>query len=94
MRRTGRNIFLILSVLAITLMMWDFVCGHMDESPFAHHTCPLCAAYQSVEMSGDALSDLALCLIFILIGYYCKKSSHVRISCHFRNLTLRAPPAS
>lgn len=92
MRQTGHTIFLLLSVLAITLMMGDYVCGHMHESPFKHDTCPLCAAYQSIEMGGDALSALALILVFIFIGYYCRENSRVWISCHFRHLTLRAPP--
>ncbi len=40
-------LFLAITLCALAVLSWDFSCGHMDESPFAPNTCPLCAAFSS-----------------------------------------------
>jgi len=60
MNKKTKIFFLLVSLLALFLMGYDYVCGHMDENYLLPNKCPLCAAYQSLE-SGQIL------LVFLLL---------------------------
>ena len=94
MRRKAYSIFLFLSLLALLYAAGDYVCGHMDENPFNPATCPLCAAFSSIEQGytlGTSLLDFDKLSIELFIGY---EDFFPLLYSHLTVISYRAPPAS
>jgi len=85
-------LFLLLSLLALCVIGFDYVCGHMSESPLKPNQCPLCAAFQSTELGHLTLISLTIFFLLPFIGYYTNDRWFSPHAIHLVSLTLRAPP--
>jgi len=88
-----QTIFLLLSLTALALIGWDYVCGHMGESPLKPTECPLCLAFQSTEF-GQLLS-LSLIIIFGIFpitGFVVTDCTCNPTLIYITTFSLRAPP--
>ena len=91
MRKNLQNILLILALVALSVIIYDFACGHMNENPFDTNKCPLCQAHQSTEI-------VYFSLYFLLLGLFLTgtllSAVEWQIPSFFflRNISHKAPP--
>jgi hypothetical protein len=92
MYKNVNKIFIILALIALTIILVDYTCGHMHENPLESNGCPLCQAHQSSEV-GFCSILFYISLGFILTGILLNTVEWVIPSLFFlRNITHRAPP--
>ena len=85
--------FFLFFLLALFVMGYDYVCGHVGENLLSPNKCPLCKAYQSLESGHILLVSLLLFGIPPLLGIIIPV---VWFSFGFNYLaipSLRAPPS-
>lgn len=85
---------IVLALTAITVISWDYTCGHMDQNPAIPNHCPLCTAYAS----------LTLALVFIIFDFIIHKlheygvihpnGGFSSVAVYLSIFSLRAPPAA
>ena len=69
MFRKINYIFVILAFLSLSIIMSDYVVGHMGESPCNLSTCPICAAHQSTLHTLSILAGILFIGLLHVIGY-------------------------
>ena len=60
MIRKIRLIFILSAFLALVNANFDYVCGHMSESPVASHQCALCSTFHATDLTGGSLDWLSV----------------------------------
>ena len=88
-----RTLFILLSLLALFVIGFDYVCGHMEENPFLPDTCPICASFHSTELGYLLIFLLMFLGILPLTGFISLHSSCSVISLHLSTFSNRSPPS-
>ena len=87
-------VFLLLSFIALSLIGWDYVCGHLGENPCVHNNCLLCLAFQSTEL-GHSIPAFFLIFGLSPVIDYIKSQEWILPANRFLTyISLRAPPCS
>ncbi len=86
-------LFIILSILAIVVVAYDFTCGHMDENPFSELKCPLCQAFHSIIGGGLALTSALLFIYLVFAGLSLVLMSRPITAIFLDTHSFRGPPA-
>lgn len=94
MRKKLHYIFLILSFFALLHVSGDYVCGHMGENPFISMTCPLCAAFNSVEMGHTLLMSFLVFDNQQIIAFINYEDYFPLLYSYLTVISNRAPPSS
>ena len=87
-------VFLFLSLIALSLIGWDYVCGHLGENPCVPNNCLLCLAFQSTELGHSILAFFLIFGILPVIGYIKSKEWIFPADRFLTYISLRAPPCS
>ena len=87
-----RFIFFLLALLALLLIISDYVCGHTGDNPFIPNTCPICKIYQSTALAQLMLVPTLLFGIFPLIKIVKLSSWFLPIFFYLEIPCLRGPP--
>ena len=93
MHKKARRVFLLLSLISLTFIGFDYVYGHVGENPIPPNHCPLCQAYQSTESAQVFLAFLLLFGMLPIIGFIQHDSYFLPFSTNPLANSLRAPPA-
>lgn len=94
MRKKLHYIFLILSIFALLHVTVDYVCGHMGENPFNPTTCPLCAAFNSVELGCSLLVSFLVFDNQQIVAFISYEDYFPQFYPHLTVISNRAPPSS
>ena len=89
---TRRIIFIVLSFIAIFIIDFDYVCGHIDENPIKPDWCPICELSKSTELGHLVLFILLFIGIFLLIRFQKFTSLILPLSIYHSISPNRAPP--
>jgi len=92
MKRKTFVFLLFLSLLALFVVDYDYVCGHMGEDPYVPEVCPICASFNSTELGHLFVFILLLLGIFPLIGLFTPTNIFSFKLIHLSNLPARSPP--
>jgi len=86
-------LFIFLALVALLLIDFDYVCGHMSENPFKPNECPLCAAFQSTELGDINLLTLLAFGLIPIIGFLTIRQTISPLATYISTYSLRAPPS-
>ncbi len=86
--------FVLLSLLAIAYLSYDYSCQHMGENVFDHKYCPICDAYGSIVFVYVFLALIVLLHVLQQRYLTFKKESLFCKSFIKTIFSLRAPPVS
>ena len=92
MVKKEHKIFLFLVILALLIIIGDYVYGHMGENPFKENNCILCSAFNSFEpglLLEISFLFFGLLLIHLLNNFKIRFST---ISLYIAIISPRSPP--
>ncbi len=84
---------LVLAILSLAILSWDYTCGHTFEDMISLEYCPFCQSFQSAEIG------VLLVFILVLLGFVSvigrlvvSSNSLLPLFCVFSVIPNRAPP--
>ncbi|MBN1292759.1 MAG: hypothetical protein JXB48_13040 [Candidatus Latescibacteria bacterium] len=85
-------LILLMSLLALFVILYDYEYGHLGENVLNPEWCPLCESIQSTELGHLFMVYLLFVGILTLLGFL-DSSNEIAVSSLYFNLTSqRAPP--
>ena len=83
-----------MAFIALFVGGFDYVYGHVDEDPILPEFCPMCAAYQTLEIVFTPLVFLILLGILKISGTLLTEALVLPTSIYLNLNSPRAPPYS
>ena len=93
MNRSSRIVFLLLAILALFVVTYDYEFGHLGEDLLHPEWCPICYVFHSTELGHLFAVFLLFVGILSLLGFVCYTSSFSVSSIEVTQSLPRAPPA-
>ena len=93
MRKKIHIVFLVLSLVSLTYISYDYTYGHAGENPTLPNHCVICQAYQSTEAAQVFLAFILIFGILPIIGVISPDKCFSYVSTNLVVISLRAPPA-
>ncbi|MCE5252457.1 hypothetical protein LLG96_19825 [bacterium] len=87
-------VFLFFALVALTMIGYDYVCGHMGENPLIPNKCLLCQAYQSTELVHYFTVFFGIFSIMPLLGFIIVTDNLLFPLQFLTVISLRAPPCA
>jgi len=94
MNRSSRIVLLLLAILALFVIIYDYEFGHLGEDALHPEWCPLCYSFHSTELGHLFTVFLLFVGILPLVGFVYYTSSFSVSSIEATQSSPRAPPAS
>ncbi len=92
MKRIVPILCILVALTAVAVVNYDYVYGHLSDSPYTTHFCPLCSAFHAADLSQQPLQVL-FADIFRCIRRFTPVDPLLSISeSVLTSYTLRAPP--
>ena len=92
MKKITFLLLIFLAFLALFVVGFDYVCGHMYENPFKPDECPICASFNSTEFIHLFLFILLFLGFLPLTGVILQSSSRLPLFLIASIRNGRAPP--
>lgn len=92
MNRSSRIVLLLLAILALFVIMYDYEFGHLGEDALQSEWCPLCSSFHSTELGHNVAVFLLFVGILSLLGFVFYTSSLSVSSIEATQFSPRAPP--
>ncbi len=90
----GIGAFLLLSLLSLFVVGYDFTCGHTFDEVMSLEYCPVCDAFHSADKVAVFLIDLLLVGSVVFLGIASIYCTLFPSDLYLTLFALRAPPVS
>ena len=89
---TRKSIIILLAIISIAIISWDYTSGHTLEDMVEQEFCPICSSFQSVEL-GVLFLAIILFLGLVTVCCYFTRDNFYTPSLLFVTIAPdRAPP--
>ena len=85
-------LFVFFALFSLSLIGYDYVCGHFGENPFISNHCLLCKAFQSTELVNDFPILQLFFGLLLFIDLIRNNKSVLPKDISLTVVSLRAPP--